>query len=212
VDGGRWTVDGGRWTVDGGRWTVDGGRCLRPPVDRTAHAAQPVAEVPGARAAVHRQPLVTVQIGRRARAHDLQDLAERRREVLGVARGRRARHLAHQRAVAGVGIGRRRARAGRARHAAQRVVDIARGAVTEQVAHRVIRPAAHLVGRVVAAPAVGAAARPVLGVTVAGSVSAMLVRRPSPSLMTNLVFRNRVASAWRKLNDTTLFLLPSGYS
>ncbi len=122
----------------------------RSRVEGAAHAAERVGGVPGRGAAVERgQAAQAVHVVGRGRCADLalEDLGERRGEILGVQRRGTARGLRHQRAVAVVGVGRRAA----LRHTAERVVAVGRGTFGGQVAGVVVGVAGirDLVGEVV---------------------------------------------------------------
>lgn len=81
-----------------------------------------------------------VEIVRRADLRGLKDLAERRCEILGVARSA----IIDQHTIAGVGVGCGVAEG----HAAQRVVAVRCGAIVRQVAGRVVAEAINLVSGV----------------------------------------------------------------
>ncbi len=146
-------------------------------VEGAPHAAQRVGGVPGRGAAVERgQAVQAVDVVGGCGAADLglQDLAERRGEILGVERRDAISCLRHQRAVAVVARRRRGAALPHAARAVQRVVGILVGTIIDQVTRRIICPADHLVGRVVVVvlqrqpvlPHVGAVTDQVVGVSV----------------------------------------------
>ena len=143
-------------------------------IERLPHAAQGVADIPGATQGA--QALLAVHIvGGPIAEH----LAQRRGEILRIGRGA----VVDEDTVAVVGV----AGAGMGDQAIERVVAAAAGPIAEQVARRIVAPADHLVGIIVTQVGDGCAVLPDFG-AVPGQVVAVGVgragglRRPGQAL------------------------------